>query len=70
VDSLLNEINLSIYALVYDLEHGGQLSSSERIVSLFEQMEDFGMSAEMPEVCWDADGHVWRVRIGRVEGVL
>jgi len=65
VNSLLDEINLSNLALVNgsNLEYGWQLSSSGRIIRLFEWMEEFGMSAETPEVSWDVDGRVGKVGI-------
>jgi len=69
VHTLLVEINQGIYALVTtgNLEFGEQLACSGILISLFERMEDFGMSAEMPIISWSEDG---KVRIGEVEGVF
>jgi len=44
---LLNEINLSIYAWINISQHGQQLSSSRRIIRLFDLMRDLGMSLEI-----------------------
>jgi hypothetical protein len=70
VNGLLGEINFSIHALVKtsNLEYGQQLSSSGEITRLFEQMEECGMTAEMPVLSWNEDGR--RVRIGQVEGIM
>jgi hypothetical protein len=67
VEALLYKINSSIHAWINSSQHGEQLSSSRKIIGLFGLMRDFGVSHSIPEVRWDVDGYIGKVRIGRVD---
>ena len=45
------------------------VSNCMGIIRLISMMGDYGMLLEIPEVSWDADGVVGKMRIGRVEGM-
>jgi hypothetical protein len=66
VRTLLDQINRAIHAWVCSAKHGKQLTSSVRIMELFEHLKVTGKSAVIPEVIWDFEGHEGTAMVGGV----